>query len=184
MHIYQSTGTSIASGTKSCSLKCTMLTWQAEQRPTHRSRGTRVRLGSLIFTSFRWQRNYSKSILVLRTSIFHVFIAADVVMCSDCGVFGKSSAEYLNYALSNRNEWDQGQQVVANMLASLSQAIKQLSQLAQALRFLLLLTIPCIRSLLALAGHGIRAPPTPRSPKLIASPTWLPTRQFTPACCP
>ena len=35
---------------------------------------------------------------------------------SDCGVFGVSSDEYLNYAVRNREEWElKGQHVVANM---------------------------------------------------------------------
>eukprot|EP00934_Nitzschia_sp_Nitz4_P007001 Nitzschia sp. Nitz4//scaffold300_size22576//11739//15615//NITZ4_008544-RA/size22576-augustus-gene-0.9-mRNA-1//1//CDS//3329546985//6991//frame0 len=35
----------------------------------------------------------------------------------DCGVFGKSSDEYLTYALANRNEWERrGQEIVAEML--------------------------------------------------------------------
>jgi 3'5'-cyclic nucleotide phosphodiesterase len=35
----------------------------------------------------------------------------------DCGVFGVSSDEYLNYALENRNEWERrGQTIVAEML--------------------------------------------------------------------
>lgn len=36
---------------------------------------------------------------------------------SDCGVFGVSSDEYLNYALRNRKEWEQrGQAIVAEMI--------------------------------------------------------------------
>ena len=36
----------------------------------------------------------------------------------DCGVFGVSSDEYLNYALENRREWaKKGEQVVARMIA-------------------------------------------------------------------
>ena len=36
---------------------------------------------------------------------------------SDCGVFGVSSDEYLNYALQNRKEWeDVGEQAVAEMI--------------------------------------------------------------------
>lgn len=35
----------------------------------------------------------------------------------DCKVFGVSSAEYLNYAIANRREWEQrGQEIVANMV--------------------------------------------------------------------
>lgn len=35
----------------------------------------------------------------------------------DCGVFGVSSDEYLNYAIKNRKEWEsRGQEVVADMI--------------------------------------------------------------------
>ena len=35
----------------------------------------------------------------------------------DCGVFGVSSDEYLNYALKNRQEWvDRGQEVLSEMI--------------------------------------------------------------------
>jgi hypothetical protein len=35
----------------------------------------------------------------------------------DCGVFGVSSDEYLNYATRNRKEWeDRGQEVVREMM--------------------------------------------------------------------
>jgi hypothetical protein len=38
----------------------------------------------------------------------------------DCGVFGVSSDEYLNYAIQNRKEWERnGQEVVAEMLESI-----------------------------------------------------------------
>lgn len=36
----------------------------------------------------------------------------------ECGVFGVSSDEYLNYAMSNRREWEhEGKEVVAQMSA-------------------------------------------------------------------
>jgi 3'5'-cyclic nucleotide phosphodiesterase len=39
----------------------------------------------------------------------------------DCGVFGVSSDEYMNYALKNREEWEmKGQEVVAIMVERLS----------------------------------------------------------------
>ena len=35
----------------------------------------------------------------------------------ECGVFGVSSGEYLNYALKNREEWEaRGEEVVAGMI--------------------------------------------------------------------
>ena len=37
----------------------------------------------------------------------------------ECGVFGVSSDEYLNYALSNREEWEaRGEDVVASLVAA------------------------------------------------------------------
>lgn len=39
----------------------------------------------------------------------------------DCGVFGVSSDEYLNYAQQNRSEWEKkGEQMVANFLEKYS----------------------------------------------------------------
>jgi hypothetical protein len=39
----------------------------------------------------------------------------------NCGVFGVSSDEYLNYAMKNRQEWeDKGEEVVAEMLEKCS----------------------------------------------------------------
>lgn len=39
----------------------------------------------------------------------------------DCGVFGVSSDEYMNYAIKNREEWEmRGQEVVANMVERLT----------------------------------------------------------------
>jgi hypothetical protein len=40
----------------------------------------------------------------------------------DCGVFGVSSDEYLQYAVSNRNEWEtKGKSVVAELVASVKE---------------------------------------------------------------
>jgi hypothetical protein len=48
---------------------------------------------------------------------FDFYIIPLAKKLSDCGVFGVSSDEYLNYALKNREEWEQrGQEVVAGML--------------------------------------------------------------------
>lgn len=36
----------------------------------------------------------------------------------ECGVFGVSSAEYLNYATENRNQWErEGEEICRNMVA-------------------------------------------------------------------
>ena len=47
---------------------------------------------------------------------FDFYIIPLAKKLKNCGVFGVSSDEYLNYALSNRKEWElQGQEVVAEM---------------------------------------------------------------------
>jgi hypothetical protein len=39
---------------------------------------------------------------------------------ADCGVFGVSSDEYLNYARKNRNEWEtRGREIVAEYIENL-----------------------------------------------------------------
>lgn len=49
---------------------------------------------------------------------FDFYIIPLAKKLSDCGVFGVSSFEYLNYAQRNRDEWEQrGQEVVAEMVA-------------------------------------------------------------------
>jgi hypothetical protein len=51
---------------------------------------------------------------------FDFYIIPLAKKLSDCGVFGVSSDEYLNYALKNREEWEcRGQDVVAVMLNTL-----------------------------------------------------------------
>jgi 3'5'-cyclic nucleotide phosphodiesterase len=43
----------------------------------------------------------------------------------DCGVFGVSSDEYMNYAMKNREEWEaKGQEVVAFMVEKLSHTLR------------------------------------------------------------
>jgi hypothetical protein len=42
----------------------------------------------------------------------------------ECGVFGVSSDEYLQYALKNRSEWqDKGEQIVAEMIQKVNDGI-------------------------------------------------------------
>ena len=44
----------------------------------------------------------------------------------ECGVFGVSSDEYLQYALANRSEWERkGCEVVAELVASVKHLAKQ-----------------------------------------------------------
>lgn len=52
---------------------------------------------------------------------FDFYIIPLAKKLKDCGVFGKSSDELLNYAVSNRAEWEaRGEQVVVEMLASIA----------------------------------------------------------------
>lgn len=47
---------------------------------------------------------------------FDFYIIPLAKKLSDCGVFGVSSQEYLNYALQNRKEWEaKGKSVVAEL---------------------------------------------------------------------
>jgi hypothetical protein len=48
---------------------------------------------------------------------FDFYIIPLAKKLKDCGVFGVSSDEYLNYAMQNRNEWkDRGQEIVLEMM--------------------------------------------------------------------
>jgi hypothetical protein len=52
---------------------------------------------------------------------FDFYIIPLAKKLDDCGVFGVSSNEYLNYATKNRQEWeDKGQELVADMLKKYS----------------------------------------------------------------
>ena len=54
---------------------------------------------------------------------FDFYIIPLAKKLKDCGVFGVSSDEYLNYAKRNREEWElRGESVVAEMLASIKKA--------------------------------------------------------------
>mmetsp|Transcript_10346 Transcript_10346/g.22776 ORF Transcript_10346/g.22776 Transcript_10346/m.22776 type:complete len:1195 (-) Transcript_10346:89-3673(-) len=53
---------------------------------------------------------------------FDFYIIPLAKKLKDCGVFGVSSDEYLNYATKNREEWEQrGQEVIAEMMNELKQ---------------------------------------------------------------
>jgi hypothetical protein len=64
---------------------------------------------------------------------FDFYIIPLAKKLSDCGVFGVSSDEYLSYAKSNRQEWEQrGQEIVAEMVEKVnieqaSSAVKRTS---------------------------------------------------------
>lgn len=52
---------------------------------------------------------------------FDFYIIPLAKKLKDCGVFGKSSDEYLDYALANRKEWEsRGQEVVAEMIEKIN----------------------------------------------------------------
>ena len=52
---------------------------------------------------------------------FDFYIIPLTKKLKDCGVFGVSSDEYLDYALQNRQEWEnKGQQIVAEMVQNWS----------------------------------------------------------------
>jgi hypothetical protein len=53
---------------------------------------------------------------------FDFYIVPLAKKLSDCGVFGVSSDEYLNYALMNRNEWEKkGKGIVEEMLEKMAE---------------------------------------------------------------
>jgi hypothetical protein len=70
----------------------------------------RASWGSLTFTSFHWQRrhvNCRHGKNVKFESVSPLFLSSYCLLqLKECGVFGVSSAEYLNYALANRREWE------------------------------------------------------------------------------
>lgn len=52
---------------------------------------------------------------------FDFYIIPLAKKLKDCGVFGVSSHEYLNYAMKNRKEWEtKGQEIVAEMVQALN----------------------------------------------------------------
>jgi class 3 adenylate cyclase len=54
---------------------------------------------------------------------FDYYIIPLAKKLKDCGVFGVSSDEYLNYAMKNREEWEiRGQEVVAEMIEEVAKA--------------------------------------------------------------
>jgi len=69
---------------------------------------------------------------------FDFYIIPLAKKLKECGVFGISSDEYLNYAMNNRQEWEiRGQEVVAEMMeripTTLVPKISSQQQLAMAL---------------------------------------------------
>lgn len=57
---------------------------------------------------------------------FDFYIIPLAKKLESCGVFGKSSDEFLNYARSNRDEWEsRGEDVVREILESIKQEQEQ-----------------------------------------------------------
>jgi 3'5'-cyclic nucleotide phosphodiesterase len=57
---------------------------------------------------------------------FDFYIVPLAKKLKECGVFGKSSGEYLDYAIRNRNEWEaKGRDVVAEMIESIHQDVRK-----------------------------------------------------------
>mmetsp|Transcript_21147 Transcript_21147/g.58842 ORF Transcript_21147/g.58842 Transcript_21147/m.58842 type:complete len:117 (-) Transcript_21147:131-481(-) len=53
---------------------------------------------------------------------FDFYIIPLAKKLKDCGVFGKSSDEYLTYAVANRKEWERrGEDVVNEMMAAIKE---------------------------------------------------------------
>lgn len=60
---------------------------------------------------------------------FDFYIIPLAKKLKDCGVFGKSSDEFLNYAVENRAEWEErGESVVAEMLMKIQEKEEEQSQ--------------------------------------------------------
>ena len=74
------------------------------------------------FLDGRAEKNPSEGWYKGEMGFFDFYIIPLAKKLKDCGVFGVSSDEYLNFALKNREEWEcRGQEVVAEMSAKAQQ---------------------------------------------------------------
>lgn len=72
------------------------------------------------FVSGRAEKNPAESWYEGEIGFFDFYIIPLAKKLKDCGVFGVSSDEYLNYAQQNRREWESnGREVVAEMVERL-----------------------------------------------------------------
>jgi hypothetical protein len=72
------------------------------------------------FRSGRSEKNPADFWSKGEVGFFDFYIIPLAKKLKDCGVFGVSSDEYLNYAVKNRNEWEiKGDEAVAEMVAFL-----------------------------------------------------------------
>jgi hypothetical protein len=71
---------------------------------------------SLAFLSGRTDKDPTENWYQREIEFFDCYVIPLANKLKDCGVFGVSSDEYLNYALTNRKEWESvGREVVADM---------------------------------------------------------------------
>ena len=123
------TGTSTASGMKGCSSKCFPPTGQDARAVTRRHFGLKVNLDFLTFTCTFGERAMAECLFgivsLMCQCLFFWFLGLFpnnhsiplAKKLKECGVFGVSSDEYLNYAQHNRAEWQaRGKEVLAEMV--------------------------------------------------------------------
>lgn len=73
------------------------------------------------YTEGRVEKDPSESWYEGEIGFFDFYIIPLAKKLKDCGVFGVSSHEYLDYALKNREEWVlRGKEVVAEMTENFS----------------------------------------------------------------
>lgn len=71
----------------------------------------------IAFKNGRAERNPADSWAKGEIGFFDFYIIPLAKKLKECGVFGVSSDEYLNYAVSNRKEWElRGEEIVATMI--------------------------------------------------------------------
>jgi 3'5'-cyclic nucleotide phosphodiesterase len=73
------------------------------------------------FTQGRSERNPADFWYQGELGFFDFYVIPLAKKLKDCGVFGVSSDEYLNYAMKNRQEWEEkGEEIVASMMDSIN----------------------------------------------------------------
>jgi len=78
------------------------------------------------YTEGRAEKNPAQTWYEGEIGFFDFYIIPLARKLKDCGVFGVSSDEYLNYAMQNRREWElHGEKVVASMVESIRMKTSQ-----------------------------------------------------------
>lgn len=78
------------------------------------------------YTEGRAEKNPAQTWYEGEMGFFDFYIIPLAKKLKDCGVFGVSSDEYLNYAMQNRREWElHGEKVVAGMVESIRMKTSQ-----------------------------------------------------------